>query len=274
MRLQKIYMLLMGSLSILIISCEKVLNVNLDSAKSVYVIEGIIQDNKDSSRVYVTETIGFNENKLVKPAKNAKVYISEDGKPPVTLIKINEGIFEYPYKGKPGATYSLEVKIDNKSFTASSKMPKKINLDTLYVTERLFLAEQRKIATVEFTDLPEPGNAYRFIQRVDGFKENTIFVLEDKLFNGKKMVYELLIFEKMDGNEAREQQRRIDKYDNLAVFMYCIEKPIYNYWTSLSQSALGSSQTASPANPVSNIKGGALGYFSAQTVAIKEIVVD
>ena len=214
MLVQKIHIFLICLLSFLIIGCEKVLNVNLDSAAPVYVIEGIIQDNNDSSRVYVTQTVGFNENKLVKPVGNAVVTISANGGKPYSLIKLNNGVFEYPFKGIPGVQYHLEVVIDGKKFTADSKMPQKVKFDSLYVTERQFLTEQRKVATVEFSDPPSSGNAYRFVQRVDGFKENTIFILEDKLFNGKKMVYELLIFEQLDGDEPKKQQRRIDKYDN------------------------------------------------------------
>jgi hypothetical protein len=54
--------------------------------------------------------------------------------------------------------------------------------------------------------------------------------------------------------------------------MMCIENAVFKYWFSLNQSATGNSQSASPANAVSNISGGALGYFSAHTVETREIV--
>ena len=40
-----------------------------------------------------------------------------------------------------------------------------------------------------------------------------------------------------------------------------IDEKVYNYWFSLSQNV--NDATAAPANPVTNLSNGALGYFSA-----------
>jgi hypothetical protein len=61
--------------------------------------------------------------------------------------------------------------------------------------------------------------------------------------------------------------------DTVAVEMHCIDPAMYKYWFSLSQSATGETETASPANPVTNLSGGTLGYFSAHTVRSKSIIV-
>jgi hypothetical protein len=53
----------------------------------------------------------------------------------------------------------------------------------------------------------------------------------------------------------------------------CIEKNIYKYWYSAAQSVTSHSQSGAPSNPVTNIKGGALGYFTAQTVDQKSMIV-
>jgi len=54
--------------------------------------------------------------------------------------------------------------------------------------------------------------------------------------------------------------------------LHSIDPGVYKYWYSLDQGADGGS-SASPANPVSNISGGALGYFSAQAVREMKLVV-
>jgi len=54
--------------------------------------------------------------------------------------------------------------------------------------------------------------------------------------------------------------------------MQCIDKNVYEYWYSLDQSSTGSSQSAAPGNPVSNMQGGALGYFSANTLQSRSVV--
>jgi hypothetical protein len=57
--------------------------------------------------------------------------------------------------------------------------------------------------------------------------------------------------------------------------MYCIDRNIYNYFFSLLQVSAGNGgfQTASPDNPVTNITGGALGYFSAHTINLEKLIV-
>ena len=70
-----------------------------------------------------------------------------------------------------------------------------------------------------------------------------------------------------------DYERSLKKGDQLTVEMRCIEMPVYLYWYSLTQGALGQNQSASPANPVSNITGGAIGYFSANTFEAKTMTV-
>jgi hypothetical protein len=59
------------------------------------------------------------------------------------------------------------------------------------------------------------------------------------------------------------------------VELWGIDKGVYEYYSTLREILGGAGpSTASPANPTSNISGGAMGYFSAFTVARKWRVVD
>jgi hypothetical protein len=67
----------------------------------------------------------------------------------------------------------------------------------------------------------------------------------------------------------------VKKGDVITVEMQCLDKGSYEYFYSLfSIGNNGPGGGATPTNPVSNISGGALGYFSAftsqkQTIEIK-----
>ncbi|MCD2423028.1 DUF4249 domain-containing protein [Niabella pedocola] len=257
---------LLGFLLFITTGCQKVIQVDINSVDKRYVIEGTVTDNNDSYNVIISQTLNISDTNVFKGVGNALVTISEDGKVPVLLQHKGNGLYRANASGKPGATYQLSVKIGGEVFTASSTMPLKVKLDSLYTTSRVFVGRQRLIATVEFKDPPGEGNAYRFTQFVDGRKENTIFLTNDKLIDGRNVVYELLIFA---GDEASD----LKSGDNLRVEMRCINKDNYDFWYSLTQSGLGQNQSASPGNPVSNIRGGALGYFSANTFDKKEIYV-
>ena len=246
-------------------SCEKVINVEIESVEKKYVIEGQITDNINSARVNLSQTIDISDPNKFTGIEDAVVSISENNKAPVRLIHSGGGVYRANVRGLPGNTYRLTVSVNNQTFTSTSVMPKKVRFDTLYVTERTFLGKLRKLATVEFTDPPGQSNAYRFIQYIDGRKENTIFILDDNLIDGRKVVYDIMIFGDRDYTLKSEDQLRVE--------MRCIDIPTYRFWYSLTQAALGQSQSASPGNPVSNIEGGAIGNFSAQTFEAKNIVV-
>ena len=246
-------------------SCEKVINVNIAGMNKKYVIEGQITDNANSVRINLSETIDIADSNKFNGIENAEMTITENNGRPVPLTHSGGGIYRANVTGKPGNTYKLTVKVDGQTFTSVSTMPQKALLDTLYITERVFFGRTRKLATVEFHDPPGLGNAYRFIQYIDGRKENTIFILDDKLLDGRKVIYELIIF--------GDAEYTLKTDDQLRVEMRCIDMAAYNFWYSLTQGALGQSQSASPGNPISNITGGAIGYFSAQTFEAKNIAV-
>ena len=57
--------------------------------------------------------------------------------------------------------------------------------------------------------------------------------------------------------------------------MQSIDKANYTYWYSMrTGGGQGSGNAAAPSNPISNIEGGALGYFSAHTVVRRWVVAD
>lgn len=260
-----IKILLFISLILLFASCEKIISVNIDNVKKKYVIEGQITDNTNSARVNLSQTIDITDSNKFIGMETAEITISENNTPPVRLNHSGGGIYRANMTGVPGRTYRLTVKVDGQSFTSTSTMPRKVKLDTLYVTERVLVGKMRKLATVEFTDPPGLGNAYRFVQYIDGRKENTIFVMNDNLLDGRKVIYDLMIFGDADYTLKSEDQLRVE--------MRCIDMPAYQFWYSLTQAAMGQNQSASPGNPISNIQGGAIGYFSAQTFEAKSMAV-
>jgi hypothetical protein len=75
-------------------------------------------------------------------------------------------------------------------------------------------------------------------------------------------------------NDDDEPDNSIKIGDLVQIDMQCIDSAIYKYWYSLNRSATGGGQnSATPANPVTNMTGGALGYFSAHTLESRTLVV-
>ena len=243
-------------------SCEKVIDLPLDAAAKKYVIEGTITDKQGGCRVLISQTKDFNEDNSVEGISGAAVSIT-DGNNTMLLPEISPGIYaDSLVKGTQGKTYTMHVNINGTSFESSSRMPFKVNMDSLYVTDDFLFGEIRKTPNVEFRDPPGTGNNYRFILYVNGAKRTNIYISNDSYSDGNFSSVKLFFF----GDDDDEDDKKIKSGDKIGVDMLCISPDVYKYWYSLDAGATGNNNSASPANPVSNISGGALGYFSAHTI--------
>ena len=250
-------------------SCTKVIDVKLRDADKKYVVEGILTDAPGNCRVLLSKTKNFSENNEPLGVSGAVISIKDKTNGNViALTELSPGVyFDAAFAGTPGHSYELSIAIGGTTFTAVSVMPVKIKFDSLYITTDQLFGDERTLANLEFTDPPAFGNSYRAVQYLNGRELKNIFVTNDDYTNDKKNYAKLFVFSDDDADKAKPG-------DTVTVDMQCIDPAIYRYWYSLDQSATGNSQSAAPANPVSNITGGAIGYFSAHTVETKTVIVE
>lgn len=244
-------------------SCEKVVDLNLPAAETKYVIEAVLSDG--GCRVNLSQTLNFADSNRYRVVSGANITLSEDGRPPVKLNQVNESYYRTNLFARPGRSYVLRVETDGNVFTATSRVPQRVVIDTLYLTERIFFGRRRKVATLEFADPPGTGNAYRIIQYVNARKNNNILIVNDLLMDGQKTKYEMLIA------EDEEQPPRAG--DQITAELLSITPFMYQYWYSLNAGAMGQSESASPGNPLAAFEGGALGYFSTHTVSSRSLII-
>jgi hypothetical protein len=252
-------------------SCEKVIDLDLDDAAKKYVIEGILTDQAGTARVLISRTKSFTEDNSFPGVSGATVTITETGGATTTLSQTSTGIYEATALiGVSGKTYTLNVSVNGESFSAVCNMPQKINLDTIYVTNEFLFGESRKIVNTVYSDPVGLGNSWRFVQYVNGRKEDQIMIRDDEYSDGRRIANQLFYFTDDEDNEADE----IKSGDEVMIDMLCIDPVIYRYWWSLFRSStdIGGQGQATPTNPVTNIKGGALGYFSAHTLQTKMLI--
>lgn len=250
-------------------SCEKVIELDLKDAEKKYVIEGILTDQPDMTKVLISQSKKFDEGNDFPGVSDASVSITDNATGESTeLVETSPGVYEAAsMKGIPGQAYTLRVSIGETSFTATSTMPLFVNMDTIYVTEENMFGEIWKLANIELQDPEGIENRYRYVQYINGVKSKGVFIRDDGLSDGLPFSTKLYM------TPDTEEEDRLKSGDEVKIEMQCIDPKVYKYWYSLDQSATGSSQSATPANPVSNIEGGALGYFSAHTTQTKTMIV-
>lgn len=247
-------------------SCEKVIDINLNKANSKYVIEGNISNFEGDCKVKVTQTINFSDPSVFIGVTNAIVSISEDQKDPVKLIQTSPGVYVSDIIANSSHVYTLLVNVDGQEFTSTSKVPVRASFDSLYIIDFSSFGSNRKFANVVFKDPEGVGNAYKFVQYKNKIENPNLFLLNDLYSDGRSINTFLAFFDNSDN-------QRLNTGDTVMVEMQGIDPSVYKFFFSLSQASRGSGDNVAPGNPVSNISGGAIGYFNAYVKETKTVIV-
>ena len=246
------------------LSCKKVIDVNLKNADAQTVITGEINNLAGPYKVTVSKSVNFISDNNFPPVSGALVTITGNGVSETLDEKEPGNYLTKNIVGKPGESYTLKVSFDGKTYTATSVMPKPVHLDSL----TFVLGRGNDIYPVaNFQDPAGIDNYYQFIEFVNGKpfgngRGNSVF--DDRLSDGRYVTRTLY-----------DDSSDIKAGVVLKVQMNCIDKNVFTYLNELLQisgNGEGFSSPA-PANPESNISGGVLGYFSANTVSSKTVEI-
>lgn len=247
-------------------SCQKVVTLKLNTVSPQIVIQGEVTDSAGPYSITINQTVDFYADNVFPPVSGAIVKISDDDGVTDSLIEYSPGIYStHMLQGRPGATYTLSVFAQHTNYSAVSTMPMPVRLDSVTFESTNGFGNQRVNAIVNFQDPAGIKNYYQFIEYINGKLFNKeIFVFDDRLSDGKYI-----------STTLRTDSSYLNTGDQLKVKMYSIDENVYNYFLQLRESSgTGAfNSTASPANPTSNITGGALGYFSAHTTQTQTITV-
>src|SRR5690242_1951245 len=115
-------------------SCEKVINIKLDTADKKYVVEGVLTNQPGTCMVLLSQTKDFGASNDLAGVSGATIQITEKDGPVTPLTETSTGVYQANLTGTPGKTYTLSVAINGQSFLASSTMPAQVNMDSLFVT--------------------------------------------------------------------------------------------------------------------------------------------
>lgn len=256
--------LLLSIVIIIIAGCEKVVKIDLNSAKPKYVIEGSVTNTSDPFTVSITTTKNFDEDNNFPGVANANVTISDNAGNSEQLSMISLGVYKTSTMiGVPGRTYYLNVDINGQKFDSFSQMPFQVNIDTVVSYDFTDIGTTIKAINVSYYDPLGQINFYKYNLIVNKKRAKRINLYDDRASDGNYAFRPLFYF---------ENNERLKSGDSVTVEMLCIDKGVYTYFYSLDQTI--NQSAAAPANPISNISGGALGYFSAHTKEIISLVVN
>lgn len=244
-------------------SCEKVIDVNLKNASPVIVIEGVVTNRVDSQYVQIRRTASFDQPNVFPEVSGAVVTISDGTGRVVMLREKRPGYYVvHNFTGRSGRTYSLKVLVDGNEYTAQSTMPNQVNIDSIGISVTSFFDEERKIVQLIYKDPAKVKNYYRYKLKINGKSSDNIFAFDDSFTDGRTVNRELFDFDLSSKSG-----------DKAEIEMQCIDASVFRYWQGVDQNQSRGGASTTPANPISNISNGALGYFSAHTVQNEDIII-
>jgi hypothetical protein len=240
-------------------------HINLNDAAPRIVITGEVTNAAGPYMVTLSKTISFDADNVFPPVSGAVVVISGPGGLTDTLAETTGGNYTtHNWQGLPGSTYSLFVLAEGQEYRATSTMPQPVAFDSLgFYREKTIGNKTHILALPYYQDPPGTGNYYQFVQLVNGVQDDRVHVYDDRLTDGK-----------YSNRPLRGNDSLLQVGNNVTVYMYCIDKPVYDYFNTLDNiTNINTFQSAAPANPITNLSNGALGYFSAHTISSKQAIV-
>jgi hypothetical protein len=252
---------------LLLFGCEKVIDVDLNEANPVVVIEGNLCLSKGAVDVKISKTGSYFGNEPLQNVTDANVFLEHHtGK----RIAINEtGPGEYNKKGilvQAGNEYKLFAEVEDVTYSAASTLNPPVEIDSLsydYYDDVSFF-ETGYRAVLFFSDPPGKENYYRIKVYKNGSlqnKVNDLILFDDQGIEGRFV-------------EVRLRGQVFNLGDTARIELISIDENVFDYFSILREMARTNPGSPAPANPVSNFSNDALGYFSAwshdsQTIVIK-----
>jgi len=263
MRIKFKYPILLAAIILLACSgCEKVIDLKLNNSSPQLVIEGGVTNQAAIHTIKISQSVAFTATNTFPPVSGAVVSINDDRGNVYNLTETSPGTYSTPrFTGRAGYVYTLTVKLNGQSYTASSVMPFAVRFDKLSYKDDFFDAK-KKLVTIHYQDPVTVANQYYYIMYIDNVQiKNTVLVGDDNFTNGRYVDDDLF----QNDNDILVGQ-------NITVEAQCIDRNIYTYLFSL-RDQLGGGPAPTPSNPPSNISNNALGYFSAHTVQRLSILI-
>jgi len=245
-------------IAVTLTSCEKVIQLDLNTINPQLVIQGDIYDEPGPYVINISKTVNFDQPNVFPPVTNATVTITDNKGQSEELSQATPGNYvTSTLKGIIGRTYTLKVTIDEKTYTSVSTMPEPVEIDTIYQKKSVFGGN---LIALSLTNPPNKDNYYQVIHLVNGKQVPGFSVFADNSAEFESISYSFMSTSAVPPLVAG---------DSINVWLECIDNGVFEYFRTANKDG---GRSASPSNPVSNITNGALGYFNACSVRKKVFI--
>jgi hypothetical protein len=278
----------------LLISCEKDIDLNLQSADKVLVVDAQIEDEQPpivvlSKSLSIFSTI--NAQILSESfVHDADVFVSNGTfthKLREYPIPLAQGYTAYVYSndllspatsfnGELNKNYTLRIISEGKEYTSSTSIPTNaFSLDSIW----LKVAPQnpdtnKRVLYFKATDPIGLGNYGRYFTRINSerFLPGFNSVFDDQIVDGQTFSSQIL--PGIDRNDIPPLDSNFFKKGDTISLKWCnVSKPTYTFWNTWEFAAQSiGNPFAQPNKVIGNISNGAIGAFCGYAVTTKTLI--
>jgi hypothetical protein len=274
---------MLGLFALFLISCQEVINVDLEQGEKRLVVEGRVALYKESANsvqeIRLTTTGDYFSNAPAAHVSEAEVIISDDQGQSVVLTEAEPGLYRTDkLKVITGNQYKLTIKYDGNIYQALETLVSVPHIDSVYqifIEENLFDEAGIRLK-IDYQDPANERNYYYWEQYLDGVSliqpnpgTKWTLVSSDEFYNGQyvrgRMINDKLIY--TAGQKGLVKQIALSEY-------------AYRYYFALFDQEGSRGNLSSPPAPIrgnienlTNPDKYALGYFYAAEISEKEIII-
>ncbi|TDQ79698.1 DUF4249 domain-containing protein [Sphingobacterium yanglingense] len=250
MKLLRFYILM--SFAFLLVSCEDLIEVDLNSANPKIVIEADLNDLSNKQMIRVSRTVDFGAPISSEAITGAKVTVADSKGRLFEFVDKGEGLYvKEGFKPVAGLSYNLTVNVEEGVYQSSTKMDVFVPVDSIAIKEETLFSKTYYSVVLKFDDPKDIPNYYKYDIAINGKGFKFASAYSDKFNDGLYVSHQIT-----------DRDNSIELGDSVVVRRQCVAKEVYTYWNDIQMLNPGS---AAPANPTSNISNGALGYFSVSS---------
>ena len=256
-------------------SCEEIITIDLNTASPRLTVTALVTDQPGPYTVSLSKSESyFSSNVSFPKVSHAVITISDNAGNSEILKESAPGNYQsIALRGVNGRTYHLKIVSEGVTYEASSYLPYPVVLDSVS-SQKLTATgphsnENTKSYYIKcyFKDPPGSSDFYRIESTVVSTDSLASYyqIYSDEVTDGQKIAYPL-------------QRPTFNIGETATIELYHINTDNYDYYktaNNILRNKKGpmASASAPQANPMTNISGGAVGYFGTFAVSRKKIVI-
>ncbi len=265
---------------LLFTACEKEIDFDYHEIDPLVVIEGRVTN--EGSEVKITHSRSVNDSVQGKTLPGATVVITCDGHKETLSYHHADNCYKSSMKGQVGKTYQLSIDFDGEHYESISTMPAPAPIiSTQFYWMKVL--DERLLVNILWAADPHPDTRDYYYFRMDRRSSHPHALAKSKnhpkayrwnVFddrgNPPGLVYRdihCMMERTAEEDEEDNWDRILYPGDTVTIQLMTIDQPTFDYFRTLNSGQGGG------ANPVSNISGGCLGYFTAASISRSDTLI-